>query len=318
MLAFVALYRQRELINAMAYPNGTLSENGHFVRDPTDIAEHPGSIIWSGNGNVEQDSNTTIDFEESGLTCFSEMATVQTPIGKSPMKDLRVGDRILTGKNRYEKVYAFAHRNPQRAADFVAISTEDETLELTAPHLVFLQGHDNPIRADAVKVGDVLRGAKSVNEIKIVQRRGIYAPLIKSGTLVVNGVVSSAYVALQDTPNVVLGGVSTPLSHHNYIQLGMSPYRLYCSLSDKFCTSYNDDGMPPFVAFSIRLSHWVYAQNIILQFLYMASFFVVAGICCLLETPVGLAAGGALLLVWSKRGNNEAGAQSCTKEPCHG
>lgn len=291
----------------VTYPNGTQTlGNGTFLRDPQDIAANPGSIIWTGVGNGDPDAATDgVDTE--GLTCFSGVTRAQTPTGSIAMKDIRVGDQVLTGMNRYETVYAFAHRNPNRKAEFVVIHAGDETLEVTAPHLVFLEGHDNPIRADSIKVGDVLRGKKTVANIAGVGRTGIYAPLTKSGTVVVNDCTFSNYIAMQKTSNVVLGGIPSMLSHHQYCHIGLAPLRLYCSLF-ALCNTYNDDGMPPFVEFGTRISHAAFEQNTLVQFLYMASFLTFAGGCyCLLETPVGLLVAGALLLLrYHRKGSNLA------------
>ena len=81
------------------------------------------------------------------------------------MKDLKIGDYVLTDADHYEPVFTFGHVDRERPTDFVSIetvprnakrSTDHRPLEMTGQHLVFLHGKANPVRADSVKVGDIL------------------------------------------------------------------------------------------------------------------------------------------------------------------
>lgn len=106
--------------------------------------------------------------------CFSAVATVQVE-GKGPvaMKDLQVGEKVLTASNDFEPVYAFGHRHLTHTAKFIQFNGG---LEITGAHLVFIEGKVNPVRADSVKVGDFLQGGE-VKSIKTIQRSGLYTPL---------------------------------------------------------------------------------------------------------------------------------------------
>ena len=130
--------------------------------------------------------------DDDGLDlCFSEVATVQvlqadrTEVTVA-MKDLKIGDRILTGMNQYQTVYAFAHHKPTKAARFYQIHSEhaDRPLEVTADHLVFLGDKKHPVAAANIKVGDILRssmGHSQVTKISWINRHGKRASLRRQG-----------------------------------------------------------------------------------------------------------------------------------------
>ena len=120
--------------------------------------------------------------------CFSESAQVEVQNkGLVAMKDLQVGDQVLTG-NGYQPVYAFGHKEVAIEQEFLKIYTDSggNALELTRDHLVFvmdsLSRSQMAIRADRVKVGDVLatddavRGLLVTKVVTIVGR-GAYLPL---------------------------------------------------------------------------------------------------------------------------------------------
>ena len=307
--------------------NGTggWSDDDLFYRDETDT-NNPGSIIWTGKGNAptNQSSNSMV----GDVSCFSEAAEVQvllpmviegggmdnnTVTGSTAtaittikaMKDLVIGDRVLTATSnnnfQFEPIYAFGHRNEKKKIEFLAIYMADSSvpLEVSDQHMIFLDdtvsdiGH--PVEAGSIRVGDVLRGdsmARKVTKILKVQKEGIYAPLTRSGTLVVNGVVASSYAVFrQETSSAPLDilrdmAVTPFLSQHDYCHMGLAPFRLYCALSRNFCTQYDEDGKPYYVAFSIWLTNLVHALPGIFQLLYICMFLLVTGVCCLLEKVI--------------------------------
>ena len=194
----------------------------------------------------------------SGVSCFSGNAHVQVRDGgPTAMQELRVGDFVLTGKQTYERVYSFAHLNKERPTAFVKIHTAGDRhpLELTGDHLLFVDGKSHPRRADSIQVGDALQGQDGpahVSKVSRVRRTGIYAPLTKDGTIVVDGIVASCYAD-------ILGGSTKRalvMTQQSYIHRALSPFRLLCSVSGDLCNkSYNDDGMPYYVAFGIWLTN---------------------------------------------------------------
>jgi hypothetical protein len=70
-----------------------------------------------------------------------------------------------------------------------------------------------------VQVGDKLISGDGGNDdllierIKKVNRRGVFAPFTKSGTIVVNGVLASTFIAFQPSKKVTIGSFTTPFSY---------------------------------------------------------------------------------------------------------
>ena len=198
------------------------------------------------------------------------------------MKDLQVGDKILTASNTYQPIYSFGHYDPEKMAQFFQIHTQDSVIELTGEHLVFRKNHDHPVRADSLREGDSLLGqgglVQEVRAIKKIQRQGLYTPFTPDGTVVVDGIVASSYVSLQDGNDFLRmkSGLVLPLSMHDYIHMGMSPLRMFCmGVSSRYCTTLNEEGIPPYAALSIDMSHWTSRQNVVIQTLLLAIFLLV-------------------------------------------
>jgi hypothetical protein len=247
------------------------------------------------------------------VACFSEVATVQVKdIGSVMMKDLQVGQKILTGNGDYQPVYAFGHYKVDEPATFLQLHTSEATLEMTGQHLVFLEDKSNPVRADSVKVGDLLSGSSAVTKISTVNREGINTPFTKDGTLVVDGIVASSYISLQDNAEefVALGGNPTFISQHDYVHMGLSPFRLMCmGISSSLCSSYDKDGIPYYAAFAIKVNQWAHEQNMFVEAMTLAVVTVLCGICLMLENtlgatwgPTGALVAGAMFLILKATG----------------
>jgi len=225
------------------------------------------------------------------LVCFSEKATVQA-LGKGviPMTELEVGDKVLTGKeqDRYEPVYGFGHINADKTAEFFQISTSNNSpLEMTGNHMLFVRGKEHPVRADSIKVGDNLRADHgtfdSVTKIQTVTRKGVYAPLTPSGSIVVNGIVASTYVSMQDHAVEYAefsNGAKIPfLTQEMGGHMSMSPMRMLCmGVSSSFCEVHDEDGLMPWVRFGYSFLQWAMGFNVFVQALLCGlCFLVLAG-----------------------------------------
>ncbi|CAB9520385.1 Desert hedgehog protein [Seminavis robusta] len=204
--------------------------------------------------------------------CFSESMVVSVQgKGDVPMKELQVGDLVLTSDNhKYEPVYSFGHYTPDKTMEFVQIeytttsgtgAAEEQdgnkqTLELTDNHMIMVLDDSNvarATRADKVQVGDRLwkvggatKEVATVTTITIDEKRGLYMPLTPSGQIVVNGVLASNYVSISDTvPSVVSTAqwflpfaTEQTLSHWF-----LSPYRMLClGISSSFCDVQQGNG----------------------------------------------------------------------------
>jgi len=239
-----------------------------------------------------EENNSTLGLSPfdlgSGAACFSEDMKAEV-LGSSlvSMKDLRVGDKVLTENGIYEPIYAFAHHAPDKEATFLQIHGDsgDPLLELTSDHLVFLANKKNPVLAKSVKVGDMLRSsnnevAVTITKIGKVEKTGIYAPLTLGGSVVVNNVLASSYISLQDMRHaesvsqtqlsseymVIQGSkLQIPImSHHQYVDMAIAPYRMACRvMGSALCdtTQGTSEGMPFYVKLGMLFNkmsapHW--------------------------------------------------------------
>lgn len=248
------------------------------------------------NGDCSTDANESPAAGDDMLTsgggggggyCFSASSTVQV-MGKGtvPISHLKIGDLVLTGDShsKYSPVYAFGHHSDDTNAEFHELTTlkdgRTQSIEMTGEHLVFLQDKINPIRADSVQVGDVLLGPDGsgapVVAVAVVKKTGLYAPMTSCGSLLVNGIVCSTYIALQDTHNeymqIVVG--REPMKQLNVLPHGMlahvytAPFRLVCmGVSPTLCQSYNAAGIPHCFAMGMKIGKIVQQQIPIVQLL---------------------------------------------------
>jgi len=187
------------------------------------------------------------------------------------MKDVVIGEKVLTNvkTNQYEDVYAFGHWHPTAKATFLQIHTQNQItpLEITEDHM--LQVNGGFVKASSVQVGDTLMDGQEipikVTKIRSVTRNdGVYAPLTPSGTLLVDNVVVSAYVSLQEKGNeypVFANGLPVPISQQVGIHMGLSPYRVLCvGLNmNGLCHHMNAEGISSYVSVGIELAK--YADN---------------------------------------------------------
>lgn len=147
---------------------------------------------------------------KAAASCFPGDATVTLPGGTTkPMALLEVGDKVQVlkadGSISFEDVYFFDHQVGGGAHEFVRLALAGgAALELTGGHFVPVGSSlaaATMKRARDVVPGDLLLtlargGAASAEEVASVTRvtkAGLFAPVTASGTVVVDGVVASAY-----------------------------------------------------------------------------------------------------------------------------
>ncbi|KTF92030.1 hypothetical protein cypCar_00046216 [Cyprinus carpio] len=160
--------------------------------------------------------------------CFPGEALVTMEDGtRRPVRELRAGDLVLasmgcdgTGELVYSKVLTFLDRSPITQKHFYVISTEDgASASLTAAHLLFVWvgncssgGLSVPgslrtiFASDAqpgqclliVSEGELRKRVSQISRVEVREDRGAYAPLTAHGTLVVNGVMTSCYAAVNE------------------------------------------------------------------------------------------------------------------------
>jgi len=192
------------------------------------------------------------------------------------MRSLQVGDVVLT-PNGYEKVYTIDHRSENKLTEFIQIHTEaNEPLEVTETHLMFMQGKNDPVEAKSIAVGDNLQGffdgeikSVKVEQITSINKRGLYNPITSSGTIIVNGLVTSTYTAVNvsDGSNYLMVGGFKILSMHDFMHLAMSPFKTFClSLSDSsFCAVSEGNEHNVYNQFGLKFLAFGRAQNRLVQ-----------------------------------------------------
>jgi len=241
-----------------------------------------------------------------GLGCFSEDTTVQVEHQNVPvlMKDLKVGDRVLTTDHEYAPVYTFGHRLPAKKDVFVQVDTvnPEANLQMTGEHLVFVEGKSDPVRADSIQPGDILQttedsGARVVATFLLI-REGLYAPITTKGTLVVDGIAASSYVSLQDhaSEKVELNGF-TLMSQHKFVHMSLSPLRMAClGISSRFCQhDETTTGMPSYISATLAVQQYSEGHHIYVQMAVWATWIVLSGVCMAVETAFGAAAAPAVI-----------------------
>jgi hypothetical protein len=214
--------------------------------------------------------------------------------GLVPMKDAEVGDMVMTtSEDTFEPLFAFGHRSEDQDATFLKITTDMNSLEVTEEHLIYLAGKTHPVRADSIKVGDELQAGNGSNtivkEIGSVIKVGLYAPLVPSGRLWVDGVLASSYVALQDEDNEYFSTFNglIKISHDAVVHFYLSPFRVVCmGMTDKPCHVMDANGISLYISLcmdALRRAHNsanAYAQPLlmVITFLLAIGFVIVEGL----------------------------------------
>ncbi|KAG8331535.1 hypothetical protein J6590_039886 [Homalodisca vitripennis] len=156
------------------------------------------------------------------------------------MADLRVGDYVLSldrgsGKMVFSEVILFLDRNPLDSRKFLRIKTRGgSSVLLTPSHLVLRLSESEGVATEhvfaaEVAVGDHLlvavgggvyvRDTVVAVQAQWVHHGGVYAPLTRTGTIVVDDILVSCYALIN----------SQTIAH-----LAFAPYRLYFNLRESF------------------------------------------------------------------------------------
>ena len=216
------------------------------------------------------------------------------------MKDLSLGDLVLVGPNKYEPIYSFAHYHNTTEALFLRLHTNKggRPLEITPDHMIQMDG-GRFVPASSLKVGDRVQfvgvggemATASVTQVRQTKSLGAYAPFTPSGTIVVDGVVASNYIAIQensmDIPTV-FGKLALPVTFQWLAHASQAPHRMWC-ISLNLChqETYNEDGMSKWLAGPARLLEWekdlgepFQAIVLVLAVVVFFVFFVVEMVVC--------------------------------------
>lgn len=260
-----------------------------FVREP--------GVYYTVVCKQTESRCTVTSDQRSRHSCFSaDMEVYTRNNGIVRMKDLHVGEEVLTPGGTFETVYSIARQHHTMKTAFLRVSTEKESIiELTGNHLIYINGKKNPITASAVKVGDELitsDGTSTViTEISPFVGEGVYTPLTPSGKIVVNGFVASAYaVPVGVGPEyLTFAGIDLvnlqTLIHRTFIPA----YQVHCRfIAPGQCVDppRNEDGMADVAAVGQIYFNMFNEGNILTKFVFSA-----------LAVPAALATGVVCNLV---------------------
>lgn len=139
--------------------------------------------------------------------CFPGSSTFVDKYGlQREMHSLKTGEKVQVaakGSICLEPVITFIHREQDKLQEFLSITTtKNNNLKITEDHLLFVEknGLSQAIPARDVKIGDTvyvkhngLMKTATVQDISTVYEKGVYAPVTRSGTILINDVHTSCY-----------------------------------------------------------------------------------------------------------------------------
>ncbi|XP_032513118.2 tiggy-winkle hedgehog protein [Danaus plexippus] len=147
----------------------------------------------------------------TGAGCFPSGSLVHTEKGPKNIDSLQKGDRVLAadndGKLVFSEVLTFIDRDPNAVRQYIELTAENNaTITTTPSHLLLLAAADGwrESFADNVEIGDflltrgqgsVMRPSRVVN-IRRVSKLGVFAPLTRTGTIIVDDALASCYALI--------------------------------------------------------------------------------------------------------------------------
>ena len=155
-------------------------------------------------------STTCKLYYQKTSACFPGSSHVSLPDGSTKsLADVRVGDHVLVSDGTYEPVLDFIHLQRDTQVPYLRITSQNmsKALDISADHLIFLfEKGDEAVFAGELRVGDRLNMVLSngvivpdnIINIERVTLTGLYAPLTPSGKIVVDGVLTSNYAAINN------------------------------------------------------------------------------------------------------------------------
>ena len=202
-----------------------------------------------------------IDSVVAGPLCFPGDVMCQVECrGEVAMKNIKLGDRILVESGKYEPVYSFGHRDETIEANYLKINTIAGSLDISKEHMVFMEG-GRSVPASIVNVGNNLELANgeisTVTSVNVVRKSGAYAPFTKSGTVIVNGVKASCFVAFQESETLSFAGMDSGVTFQLLAHSFEGPHRFWCTFISQ-CEEevYTAEGISTWVDGPHELVYW--------------------------------------------------------------
>lgn len=273
------------------------------IFDPTNVFR-----CWHCVG-YEGEENPPLTSRIPGF-CFSGESTVKVQNkGSVKMTDLTLGDIVQVASGKYEPIYSFGHKDSQGQVEFLQIRTSINNLEISLDHMVITKG-GSYIPASMVKKGDLLLTATEdlaeVTSITTVVRQGAFAPFTTSGTIVVNGILASNYIAYQRSEYLKMGGLETPFTFQWIAHTFNSIHRL-ARMAGITGESYGEGGISSWVDLPHKIMLWALKQNAIISTTLIGLALILVSATRLIEimvfSPVYLVIGGTIgtTIYWQKQ-----------------
>ena len=241
--------------------------------------------------------------------CFSSHNFVMVQDkGLVRMDQLQIGDYVLDKSShhdheKYSRVYSFSHYEKDAVGDYLQIYTNNNgmgmgmdmsgmgngPLEISKEHMLMVNGRMQ--KASNVQVGDILVSnavAVAVSRIDRVQRKGMYAPVTESGSLLVNGIHASSYIQIWDNTNISEDSWSSwlLLNHqqeliHTFMAVhrGICRWQLGMTLDNRLCKNegYTEDG---------GYSYWIYPMMKVVDYMEEHCSATMKVLLVLLYSPI--------------------------------
>ena len=197
----------------------------HYTAAHCGAADTPPPVTVGGHIlQLINNSNVCLTISESAATdkhtgCFTAEAKVVREDGlRLNMSEVSLGDRLQSvdrlGNIVYSEVLMFMDREPEERMQFIVLTGEEgSVLTLTPSHLVYTGGAEcgrlecmaasyagNVASGDTILVTGGQAGAglrvTRVASVSVTASTGVFAPLTRSGNLVVDGVLASCYAVI--------------------------------------------------------------------------------------------------------------------------
>ncbi len=251
------------IIQIEAYSTG----NSYDTTCSCTEASPNGTFCWSYRCQTDQITK-----------CFSSDSTVQIKSTKErkSMKNLQIGDQVLVdinkqGQHVYEPIYSFIHASSHGIYDYLKIFVEnnfEQTLIISSNHLVYRFNQTNPVFAGHLKIGDQLQMISNegfiqngtIRNIQLIKSQGYYAPLTRSGKLVVDGIVVSNYATV---------------ANHQLAHLAMQPYRWWIQWMGSSSSLYPESihSYCQCLYYIVQqINKWIFSIGLYDQYLTVSSF----------------------------------------------
>lgn len=224
-------------------PPALSSQDDGFPQAPTGYGTDPiyDPPAWNSPSAIDERDISHVHVQTG--KCFPGEAELHVRGGGLvPMDALRVGDEVLVdshGRLVFEPVLGFLHRTPCEdiggGCPYVVTRHAHGELRASDHHLVFTHGPAAiAVPAAYLRPGDKVLAIASADagtmysEVTALKRaatrRGMFAPLTASGTLVVDGVVVSVYAGAPGLRRVPHGSAHAAFFFlRAYYKLGVAP-----------------------------------------------------------------------------------------------